>query len=273
MLIPKVSEILSETHHGDAARQQRSEELAEDWAAWVSEIRANGIMEPIRVVPNGDGWLAVDGRHRLAAALEIGLEEVPVVEVSEEEAAAVIEGSVSGRRHWTKSMRAYFAVLVHPEVATERRHGGDRKSTRIQCALNNDDLASRFGVSPRLLDQAIELYRLIEAYPEFRDRIEPSLWGGASLAGLIQGMRALTDPVGSTGPGKTIVRHHPGKLDKIWASEKAHARNWHLLDEDHRTIMRRRLESELAELPEDYLRWKFEIMAAHVPHVPHVPNS
>lgn len=271
MLIPRVSEILSETHHGDAARQQRSEELAEDWAAWVTEIRTNGILEPIRVVPNGDGWLAVDGRHRLAAALEIGLEEVPVIEVSDEEASVIIESTVNGRRHWTKSMRAYFGVLIHPEVADQeaaaaRAKAGKRPPAENAGGISQADLACRFGVSERLMRDAIELYRLIEAYPEFRDRIEPSLWGGASLAGLIQGMRALTDPVGSTGPGKTIVRHHPGKLDKIWASEKAHARNWHLLDEDHRTIMRRRLETELAELPEDYLRWKFEIMSAHVPN-------
>ncbi len=283
MLLPDAASALSENHHGDKARLEMVDGLAADWAAWVDELRENGVREPLKVVPHGAGYRVIEGRHRLTGALAAGLDAVPCEIVAEGMLLALAEGTVRGRRHWTKSQRAFFAVIMHPEVADEGRHGGARKATRTECGLksrtecgvSNEAIATRYGVSLRLVELAVELYRLLETYPKFRDRIEPSLWGGASLAGLVQGLRALIDGDGGEagGAGSTVLRHPPMKVASAWASEKAHAANWARLTDEQREILTRKLEIETAQMPADYLAWKLEILnrlAAAPPRLPGV---
>jgi hypothetical protein len=255
---------LAANAHGDQSRLDRAVELEEDWQAWLAEIKENGIKEPIRVIRDPQStspvpaFLAIDGRHRLAAAKELGMNSIPTILVDEIEMPAIVEGSVNGRRHWTKSQRAFFAVLMHPEVAAADRKTGRPEKRHTECVVSIDSLATRFGVSSTLLDQAIKLYRMLDEFPDFRDRIEPSLWGGASLAGLLQGLIAMAD--GTSGPKVPVLRHPPMNVSKSWASEKAHAANWEKLDSDQRTILARVLERETASLPGDYLEWKLAIM-------------
>ena len=46
-----------------------------------ADIAKNGIQEPIRYVENGGQKYIVDGHHRLRAARELGLTDVPVQQV------------------------------------------------------------------------------------------------------------------------------------------------------------------------------------------------
>lgn len=261
LLVPDAAVSLLENHHGDERRKEMADDMVADWGAWVDEIQANGIREPLRVIPAGEGYLVIDGRHRHAVAKQLEFETVPCVMAKEGALPAIATGSVTGRRHWTKSQRAFFAILMHPEVAAEDRKKGRPEKSRTECGISNDDLAGRFGVSLRLLEQAIELYRLLESYPDFKPRIEPSLWGGASLAGLLQGLRAITDPSAKSGPGQPVMRHSPAKLSKIWASEQAHASNWAHTDADSRLVLARNLETALSGMPADYVAWRIEIMS------------
>jgi len=59
-----------------------------NWNEFLSDIRRNGIREPlsIRVMPAGSRWSGPrnmpelwEGNHRLQAAIQLGMEEVPVV--------------------------------------------------------------------------------------------------------------------------------------------------------------------------------------------------
>ena len=89
-------------------------------------------------------------------------------------------------------------MLTHPEVATEADkrkkatqfgHGpalnaepGDRRSKRTQCALiSGEDLAAKVGVSLRLVEDAMWLYRNFEEREDAREKFEPSVWVGAGL--------------------------------------------------------------------------------------------
>ncbi|MBI4491365.1 MAG: ParB N-terminal domain-containing protein, partial [Chloroflexi bacterium] len=41
----------------------------DEWRAFVADVRERGILDPVRVAP--DGVTVLDGRHRLRAALEL----------------------------------------------------------------------------------------------------------------------------------------------------------------------------------------------------------
>lgn len=263
-LIPDLIATLDEQGRTDAEQRERIESLAADWAAWISEVETHGIREPLRIVrleypvDVDPLYYVIDGRHRLAAAMELGLETVPAVIVPESEVPAYIAGTVNGRRHWTKSQRAWFAVQMHPSVTADGRQGGDRRSKRTECALKNEDLAGRYGVSLRMIVLAIELHKLLERYPEFRDSILPSLWSGAGLIGLLNGLKSLID--GKTGPGKPAgLRHPPTKLATAFATERAAAANWELATDDQRLLLGNELARSVKQLPEEYLKFRLEV--------------
>jgi hypothetical protein len=265
MLVPDAVRALSE--QGGKENAEQAEDLASDWQAWIDEIRENGIIEPLRVVVEGDRYLVVEGRHRLEAASQIGLATVPCIVVEPSDILALAEGTIRGRRHWTKSQRAWFAVLMHPEIAAEDRKGSFGKN---RSALNADltdpsafsaeGLADRYGVATRMIELAISLYRSLEKYTHLRAKYEAGLWGGKGLPGLCQGLAAETHPVNPTGPGVKIERHPVGNLRKIWTSERAHAANWGKAEESVRLNLAADLRTEAAKLPGDYLEWKLEIL-------------
>lgn len=268
-LVPDASAALLGSHHGDQGRQERGQELAEDWAAWVEEIRQNGVREPLRVIrrPVGEadcrplpGYWVIDGRHRFTGAAQAGKTVLPCIVVEETDANALAAGSVIGRRHWTKSQRAWFAVILHPEVAAEDRKTGRPAKSRTECGVSNGDLASRFGVSLRLIEQAVELYRGLEAYPDFKVRIEPSIWGGAGLGDLVNGLNALIS--GSTGPGISHPKLPTARFAGAWKHEAAAAAaKWKSLTDDQRIVLTNDLKAAAKDLPADYLDWKLDILA------------
>lgn len=268
-LVNEASASLLGTHHGDPGRKERGQELAEDWAAWVEEIRQNGVREPLRVIrrPVGEadcrplpGYWVVDGRHRLAACAEIGKTVLPCIEISEDDAKEVIDGMVIARRHCTKSQRAWFAVILHPEVAGDV-HGKIGKNRPAVAAglIAQPELAARFGVSERLLRDAIELYRGLEKYPQHRDRFEPSIWGGASLEHVLRGFNAID--AGTSGPSIPAPRHPPQNIRKAWASEQAASHNWRNLPSEVKSNFERDLRLYSESLAPDYFEWKMAILS------------
>lgn len=264
MLVPDAVRTLRETSD-DKDNREKADDLASDWQAWIDEIRENGIMEPLRVVVEGDRYLVVEGRHRLEAASQIGLATVPCIVVEPSDILALAEGTIRGRRHWTKSQRAWFAVLMHPEIAAEGRSGGDRKSARTEYGLiSNEDLATRYGISLGLIEVGIWVFRTLEKYSHLRVKYESRLWGGQGLPGLKQGLIAETNTAAPTGPGVPIERHPVSKLSKIWTSERAHTANWAKADDKVRALLAADLLSEAVQLPADYLEWKLEILEAAV---------
>lgn len=272
-LIPDAVAALGEVHHGDPKRLERHGELVEDWAAWVAEIREHGVIEPIRVVRRTDVespiplFYAVDGRHRLAAAKESDRNSIPTILVKDEEIPGIIAGTVTGRRHWTKSQRAWFAVVMNPGVATEAKVGRPAKNSAAAAeflgkpsVVTAESLATRTGVSVRLIEQAIELYRGLEKHPQHRSRFEPSLWAGASLEHLVDGFKAIDS--GKSGPGVPVERYPASNIRKAWASEQAASHNWGKLPPEVRSNYERDLRLYTENMAPDYLAWKVEIIAA-----------
>lgn len=158
------------------AHADKAEELTSEWFAFVDDVAAHGVLEPLKVT--ADGLLVVDGRHRLAAARQAGLAEVPAILVQDKDAQAIILSAVCARRHFSKGALAYIALLTHPEVATE---GEARAKAGQPSALSAEGLAKRTGVSLRLIGQAAALYRELDGFPKLAEDAEHSIFSGAGL--------------------------------------------------------------------------------------------
>ncbi len=225
-------------------------ELRAEHAALMTSLDDLGILEPIKAyrAPAKAGtteprWVAIDGRHRLEWAEDQDTRDeilVPLMEVSEEEAQAIIEASVIGRRHWTKGQRAWLGVMQHPQVCEATN--GTRSTDSIGTA---PALATRLGVSADLVSQAAELYRKFYAPGEkdgtakaitaadLRQRFEPRIWGGFGLGAILAGIAGYiatgnedgTNPKAQTGfqhleaPLASLTR-----LSKYWMAWSAEER-------------------------------------------------
>jgi hypothetical protein len=187
---------IAERFQGAAKADLRAEgqSLSEELTALHGELEKFGIQEPIPVTfmvekKKGQkkkawvkGW---DGRHRTGWALGKGLKTVPVRVVTEAEGRAHLESTVIGRRHWTKGQRAWLAVTLHPAVAGNTK-GRPGKSDSV--GITAADLASRFGVSPDLIDQAVKIHRVFEQLPSLREKHEPGIWVGHGLGAVLAGI-------------------------------------------------------------------------------------
>jgi hypothetical protein len=178
--------------------KEMADELEGDMAALVESVKAHGILEPIKIcrIPDdsakllGQTWWIVDGRNRWNAAKFADLRRVPVIRVSTADAPAIIAATVAGRRHYSKGATAYLAMLLHPEVALENAAG--RKS-RTECGIiSMESLGAKFSVSLRLMEQAAELFRLLEGEGKpFREDAEANIWAGCGLGGVKAGVDSL----------------------------------------------------------------------------------
>ena len=191
--------------------KERADELEGDLTALVESIKLNGVLEPIKIcrrpddVPclltARDDWWIADGRNRWLAAKLAGLTRVPVMRIRTEDAPAIIEATVAGRRHYTKGATAYLACLLHPEIALD----GEKRKKANQfgsgpalnagpetSALSAEVLAAKFSVSLRLIEQAAELFRLLEGDGKpFREDAEAAIWSGSGLGGVKAGVDSL----------------------------------------------------------------------------------
>lgn len=182
-LMPDVVRHLKRLKVKKQPHREAATELSEDLAAFYGDLDANGILEPLKVV----GDTIYDGRNRWRWAMERGVKEVPCMEVTDNEGKALIEGTVIARRFWNKSMRAYFAVLLHPEVV-DNKAGGDRQSGKHSNSvgmLSRGELAKRFGVSDELINQACKLYAKCDSSRSHKEKFEPFVWTGLFGLGAI----------------------------------------------------------------------------------------
>jgi len=97
-----------------------------------NDVRARGITTPLEV----HGNIVLDGRHRLRAAREVGLLQVPVIEVQLKGASEIdhILRAAVIRRHLSDDQRAVVAAMYLQQ--NPRPRGGDRRSEAIPAEIN-----------------------------------------------------------------------------------------------------------------------------------------
>jgi hypothetical protein len=153
------------------------------------DIAARGIDQPLLVTVCAERgcYLLIDGRHRFAAARLAGLEQVPVLEREEEEAADIVLHSLVNRRHFTKSAQAYLCYPVLAAMAPDKP-GRRNQSIESTNSKSIEDLCADLGFSRDLYFQAKQIHEKFSSRPDLRERFEPSILAGAGLGAVIAGM-------------------------------------------------------------------------------------
>ncbi|MEI6035852.1 MAG: ParB/RepB/Spo0J family partition protein [Verrucomicrobiae bacterium] len=142
------------------------------------DIEARGIDTPLVVCQDAlepGGFLLLDGRHRLRAAMDAGLMLVPVQVVPEAEASERILASIVHRNHFTKGQLAFLCVDVIEEQIAGR--GGDRKSkTAKRSLIGREEICARYGIGRTLLDSARQVRDIFAADPDFAEKMQPKIF-------------------------------------------------------------------------------------------------
>ena len=132
-----------------------------EYAVLVADIGERGIAVPLEVNSRGE---VLDGRHRLRAAGELGLESVPVRVVESEDELAYILRAAINHRHLDASQRAALALELDEhtqrrEEARARRLANLRRGPDVATLPHRGErtreIAARSaGVSPRTIQDA-----------------------------------------------------------------------------------------------------------------------
>jgi hypothetical protein len=257
LMMHEVHEKLTKQRVKKPEHREAADEILEDEEAFFADLDENGIIEPLKITQDGK---VADGRHRLRWASLRNKLTVPVTIVTEDEATRIIEGSVVARRHWTKGMKAYFAVLMHPEavqagrqksaanlrqgpIPTESESGKHSDSVGM---LTREQLAAKFGVSADLIDQACKLYERFEASKSLREAHEKLVWAGFGLGGILAGL------AGAEHTPKRILPSNltAGLFRRLTAFGGNIAQTWgKVKDEDQRQFIGESLATFLSKLP------------------------
>lgn len=101
---------------------------ADEYQAFLADLRRRGVVDPLQVTPGG---VVIDGRHRLRAARDLGLGEVPVRVVDPEDAVEYMIRAAVSRRQLSPGQRA--ALVVELDAYTQARAGGrDRRRRNLR---------------------------------------------------------------------------------------------------------------------------------------------
>jgi len=156
---------------------------SQQWTGFVGDVAERGILTPL--VLAADGRTVLDGRHRLKAALELGLTQVPTTVVDLEGRTEVdyMVRSALHRRHLTDDQRAILASRAAEERGDDRRGAaaqtaansrwhpdasGSPATTTHEPSRSREEVARSFGVATRKVRQA---HGLRVVAPELADKV------------------------------------------------------------------------------------------------------
>jgi len=156
----------------------------DEWQSFLEDIRLRGILEPLQVA--SDGVTVLDGRHRLDAALELGLAEVPTKPAPLNGGSEIeyMLRAASLRRHLSDDQRAVLAARLREELSEQAKRQG---AETANAARWTDDgslsppvgekdartdtralAAQQFGVSRKKVERAVEV---THAAPELAEQV------------------------------------------------------------------------------------------------------
>jgi hypothetical protein len=191
---------------------------AEFAAGLLSVTKSGKIRVPLQVI---DGTTeVVDGRHRLAWALEAGLATVPVEYVCAADAMEIIRSEIFARRSMSKGQKAWLHLWLVPTVANAST--SCKKGSDIECP-SLEDAAHAAGVSRSLMKEAAALYRIFTTDKRFttsknaaaaRAAVEERIWSGEGLGQILADLR----------PSPNSLKPATAPVDAITAADAEAAR-------------------------------------------------
>lgn len=174
------------------AHKEKAAALDADFAPVRESVRETGITYPLEIcaAEKGSKWWIVDGRHRWMVAQELGMESVPCVVIAAEDAAKHIMAAAA-RRRMSLGALAYLAVILNPQVGGAKRGRPDKSAANAE--LSAADLAAKTGVSTRLVEDAVWLFKAFSKRADLRDKFEPGIWIGNGLDRVKSGVAAALE--------------------------------------------------------------------------------
>ena len=155
-------------------------------------IREYGILSPLLARPKGEGYELVSGHRRRAAALKLGMTELPVLvrEMTDDEAIILMVDSNIQRENLLPSEKA-FAYKMKLD-AIKRKAG--RPSKQNSCQVGTDYLgvrsdqiiANELNESARTIQRYIRLTHLVKPILNLMDEGRIALSPGVELSYLTQ---------------------------------------------------------------------------------------
>jgi hypothetical protein len=134
----------------------------DDFARLVDSVSRDGITHPLHVREEGQRIICLDGRNRLKAARECGLDTVPCLTVMTDNSVESALGSTINRRRLSKTGIAYFVIQANPQI---RDRAGNFDSNRF-CDKGQSTFHKMKGTSDMGLSMAdlAEKYQIHIAY-------------------------------------------------------------------------------------------------------------
>jgi ParB-like chromosome segregation protein Spo0J len=241
------------TPHPILATMPRIVEVPSETQAFLDDIRAHGIRQPILIDSKGQ---ILDGIRRWEAARTLGIELK--TELCEQSPLMAIIGSLTQRRHLTKGQLAYISYpLLKPalEESKERRLQNLREgiSPIVHSEHYRDatvaDLADRIGIGRRLIFDAKTLHEACEGDDELRSQVENSLYlDGVGLGALIAGIAGRK---ATSGKERAPIQLFLG-LPKAYKAVVTFAERWkrpELFDAANLEKTREELSTNFSKLP------------------------
>lgn len=128
--------------------------------ALCDSIRAHGVLSPLLARPSAEGYEIVSGHRRRAAALKLGLQELPVLvrDMNNDEAVILMVDSNLQRENLLPSEKA-FAYRMKLEAM---KHQGKPTSTQLAPKLTTEQIGQAEGISKDVVKRYIRLTYLVK---------------------------------------------------------------------------------------------------------------
>lgn len=128
------------------------------WRSFVAGIATNGILQPITATR---GFRVIDGKHRLRAAKELGVESVRVVfeDIPEDNIAKYITETKLSRDDLTKGQRACIILNMHDLGYRENQGKRTDLSPNGEKLNTHAKLAKQAGIGGGSMSRLIEVKR------------------------------------------------------------------------------------------------------------------
>ena len=133
------------------------------WAEFVANIKENGIRQPLVVTK---GFRVIDGKHRLKAAKELGIESVRVIieDIDENSIPSYITDTKLQRDDLKRGQKAAIVIRLFYEEerqrAKEREYSGVKNpDPNLEQGRTNEILAKKAGIGKSSMAYLLAVYR------------------------------------------------------------------------------------------------------------------